>query len=164
MEIEMQRPNFTINEKQAKEIAEKLYSGFKSNFDNARIDIKSLAELALDSDGEDGYELAKKLEDITSCHIDTLIVEELDVLSDYISDEKKSMLKRWVKENNILPMFAIGDNVSSKHGRKQIEGKIKDIFPLTAQYLIDVGEDACPVVKYEDTKGVKDEPCYKNTY
>jgi len=92
---------------------------------------------------ENGYQMAKELEGIYSLgsyDIDTPFIEWLDDLFSKYDDETNNNVKRWVKENDIKPLYRIGTQL------KVIEGSTFRLFekPIfingylenTAKYLV----------------------------
>ena len=149
----MKRLIFKIGENKAKEIATVVYNDFKDNFDNARINVDLLTTLTKDCCMDDGYELAKKLEDIAFCDINTLIVEQLDTISYYVDTAEKELNNKWIKDNNIKPLYSVGEEVVFNdknvfiHEVREKEGK----------YLIPTGEGASYyIVDFEKVTGIQE--------
>jgi len=59
----------------------------------------------------DGYELARKLENIDGWHVDRATMEELDELEHMVDRRVFLTEKVWADENNIQPPFPIGSRV-----------------------------------------------------
>lgn len=149
----MKRPIFEITEVHANDIALNLYHRASGNFDQSNIDTGALTKLILDhGSGNDGYELAKKLEDITSCNIDCIIVEELDSIAYDVRKIEDDLNIAWVKENSITPLFKAGEQVVSR-------GKVRTIDEVNlteAKYFLATDEpNKRHIVNYESVQGVK---------
>lgn len=83
----------------------------------------------------DGYEAARTLE--RDCHWqpDFELVEILDGAR-AVTIAEDIAIKAWVEANRIAPLFAIGDQVSTKHGA----GKIVAIDAERAAYVVQTAE------------------------
>jgi hypothetical protein len=102
---------------------------------------------------DDGYELAKKLEDNAYWNIDACMVEELDCIPCSIDSAYRKACKKWVEENNIQPPLPIG--TKTQYG---IITSICDHSP--GCYRIqepDKPETQKIIIKFEDVVEVTDE-------
>ena len=150
---ELNRPIFRIDKDKAKEIATVVYEEFKVNFDDARISLNSIIYLVESCEIEDGYGLAKKLEDITSCDINTMIVEELDTISYRIEKAEKELNNQWIKDNNIKPLFKQGEEVIFNEKNTIIY----EVREKEGKYLIPTeNENSYWVVDFEKITGIQE--------
>jgi hypothetical protein len=77
----------------------------------------------------DGYELAKRLEN--DCHWDISVdmIEHLDSMEHYVSEEHEIVLKKWVIDSKIEPPF--------ENGTKVKQGVIAGIYEYgAAKFLV----------------------------
>ena len=81
---------------------------------------------------DDGYTLAKYLDD--HCHVssDRELVEILDGATSKLREVHNAEVKKWVGIVGFKPEHAIGAAVSTRHG----EGRITGIYVETAQYVV----------------------------
>lgn len=78
---------------------------------------------------DDGYELAKFLENHHSWGIEVSDVEDLDMVPYDISDAIRAEIARWVQANGIQPTFKVGDKVTwhDRWDNKDFEGEITKV-------------------------------------
>jgi hypothetical protein len=90
----------------------------------------------------DPYKLTKALEDDHGWECDSKLSEILEQADNFISDERTAAINRWIKANNIQPVFAKNDAVQfsrkGSHGEKTYTGTILEVYPDTASYLVNV--------------------------
>lgn len=108
-------------------------------------------------DYDNGYEIAKKLDDDCGYSIDPMFVDFLDTISHRLRNIHEDNVKDWVKAKQPKPIFSVGDcvkinkmigwNKELKDGEAFITGIQKE----TAQYLIhkDKGRKGGFVVDFE---------------
>ena len=143
------REAIKINIDTATKIATEVYEGLQVNFDDAEISHKSLIVLVGQSHSmSDGYELAKELEYITSCSIDTIIVDQLDSIGAYIQEHEKILEAKWIQENNIIPKLKIGQEVELHGGLKEIV----NIDTNRGYYKIFKSENSSWLVPFEEVE------------
>lgn len=104
----------------------------------------------------DGYRAAKKMEDV-GYEPDAELVEILDAYSTYSA--LRDAERRWVAENNIAAVFAVGTVVKARWGGRPIVGPICEIHSETAHYIVqhDPAQNGGAVVCFEDVEGVLSE-------
>lgn len=73
-------------------------------------------------DWDDGYRLAKALDDRCYVHVDADLVEALGAASYAHSDAHEAAVREWVKANQIKPDLEVGDRVSCRFGEGVIGG------------------------------------------
>jgi len=94
---------------------------------------------------DDGYEIAKELEDVHSgcLNFNAQLVEELDCVSNFLDDKLRENTKNWVKNNNIIPTYKIGDKFEFVNEPNYIINLKEKVFYITSintelgYYLID---------------------------
>lgn len=93
---------------------------------------------------DDGYEIARSLDQQYNWSPDTSLVEILDNSFFHMHDAQKMLIKKWVTENDIQPEFEVGQTVIFRHftgeGGKVSKGTITRIEKDTAQYVINSKE------------------------
>lgn len=87
---------------------------------------------------DDGYAIAKQLDDRKYWSIDMRIVEALDNYSFMLSAQLDKEIKKWVEENDIQPPFPLKTRVKMQSGDI---GEIATIRRDTAEYLIKIDGD-----------------------
>lgn len=101
----------------------------------------------------DGYELARNLEEYEGWDIDTITVGLLDSFDSYLSKHIKFLEEKWQQDNDIKPPFAIGTIVQCRHGGTST-GEISGISRYSvAAYEIKIPgepENSRAIVKFED--------------
>ena len=91
--------------------------------------------------GFDGYDLAKGLEDMHGYSPDSSLVEILDEAFHYVREAHQKAIKSWVKDNNIVVPFAVGDKVKVKQPfKKDVIGTITKIDAETAICFVNCPE------------------------
>lgn len=104
---------------------------------------------------DDGYVIARQLEDDFGTESDEELVSIMSKVEIEVEAEIAKLTKEWVVQNNILPKFAVGDQVSAKYGLSHITGKVESINRDRATYSLEVdGMDSWPQIKYEHVKGL----------
>lgn len=84
---------------------------------------------------DDGYELAKNLDDREGWEINAHLVEYLDSHSFTLANYRDAWLKQWLVDNKVEPPFPPGTRVKYCHGQKS--GTITGIYEYRpACYLI----------------------------
>lgn len=99
---------------------------------------EELTELFTNNSTDDGYELAKILEDDYYYDSDSELVSILDNVEYDKSNILNKALKEWVITDNILPTQEIGTVVKFKLRGKKTTGTIVDIYRATAYYIVEV--------------------------
>lgn len=107
----LDRPNYNFNEKELKDIAEKIYNKNSDGFETSLITTDMIYNVMKRDLHMNGYEYAKVLEDLGAENIDSYIVETLEEINYQLYTLNKTKIKTWVKENNIEPKYNIGDLV-----------------------------------------------------
>jgi NOL1/NOP2/fmu family ribosome biogenesis protein len=123
----------------------------ETNLDEVYEDIKRILQDDYDFH-ENGYELARKLEDL-GYSPDTELVEILDSVSYKMYIEIDEATKKWVITDNITPEFEIETEVYYTKNKKQISGIIKKIFVDDAKYGIyseGMEKNSLAVIPYEN--------------
>ena len=139
----------------------------KGTYEEAKVEIIKVLNRCKALDGEDveeafecicghydvdGYALAKRLDEECSWSPVTEDVDELDDIGQILYEALQSRQKNWVKENNIIVPFKIGDVVSFEHGAP-MTGTIIRIIEDTAKIVVEVkGKQGNPIVNFEDAK------------
>ncbi|WP_337049745.1 hypothetical protein [Serratia fonticola] len=85
--------------------------------------------------GADGYQLAKKLENLGYVPSENM-VSELGFLEAYIADAENEAIKTWVKKNKIKPKFGSGHQVNFHIENRQLTGIIWGHDAARACYII----------------------------
>lgn len=120
---------------------------------------KDVAERSLRLD--DGYALAKFLDDTYMVEADTELVDLLDDLHYDLNDVINEEVKAWVIEENIRCPFIPGQKVMFSHrGHKDVIGTVEKIDADRAKITVippsDIGCQGKPVLNFEDCKLVED--------
>ena len=151
----LKRPKFDLNDKELRVIVEKAYSNFKVNYVDANITSKDLFYLKKHNRYENnGYTLAKELENSCGANIDSLIVDDLDCLHLPIDKKKEEKEIKWVLENNIKPKLKKGDIVFYKNEKRTIN----EVRTESAKYLVGVEPGNTShnyVINFEDIESEK---------
>jgi hypothetical protein len=83
---------------------------------------------------EDGYKLAKELED-KGYESDARLVDELDYISHEASNIQKKHISKWVRDNDLKLDIPIDADVKFRqHGVGVVIGKVVKHYPETIQY------------------------------
>lgn len=109
--------------------------------------LADLTEVIQDAIELDGYELAKCLEDDFYWNVDSRLVEILDRAEHLALLVVREKAKQWVKDNEIKPLYSVGDHVrwASRSGEKR--GKIAYVWGDNADYTIQEDGREYPVSK-----------------
>lgn len=107
--------------------------GFPSSEEMAE-DIADVASIY-----DDGYAIARQLDDRKGWSIDTSIVEALEGFSFILDQELDKAIKSWIEENDIQPPFPIKTRVKLHTGET---GEIDMIRRETAEYFIKIDGDS----------------------
>ena len=86
-----------------------------------------------------GYKLAKMLDDQFNWEPNSDLVDQLDSIKFIVHEEIDREVQKWVKENNILPKYKIGDEVvyNDYHtGFATLKANIVKIYEKEAKYGI----------------------------
>ena len=87
---------------------------------------------------DDGYQIAKELDNAGWFEIDADLVEILDAASHHKWEAHAALVKAWVAESSIATPLAIGAKVKTPKG----DGVIADVNLDTAQYVVQTAERA----------------------
>lgn len=91
--------------------------------------------------GGDGYDLAKALEDMHGYSPNSELVDILNDAARHVREAHEKAVKNWVKDNNIVVPFAIGDKVKVKQPfKKDVIGTITKIDAETAICFVNCPE------------------------
>jgi len=110
------------------------------------------------STDDNGYTLAKKLEERCGWDIDSEMVVELEEVRSFVEDAHADAVLAWVAEHDIKASLKVGQRVRFKHGFELHEGTIDELATSkrdAACYLIvKDGDENHPnkrrsIVKYE---------------
>lgn len=146
------RPN-KITKETAKQIAIDLINDLKLwGNEYSDDDIDNLANNIDHYGNQDGYELAKSMDDDYNWSVDSNVVESLDSVSNMVYNELKKEVAKWVIDNNIQPQYKIGARVKFK-SRELKEGTITNIDKDQALYYIHTDDQPITssyIVKYEN--------------
>lgn len=127
-----ERPKWNLE--MAKELAVKLaqiVSGHTNEDESENAEY--FAKILLWHSDDDGWELAKQLEDMGySMNLD--FANDLDEIQFERRQIVESHIKRWVIHNSLKPILSIGDDVEYNELRKSKQGKIVCIYQETLQY------------------------------
>jgi len=113
-EVFMKERPVRITEQQAKEFYTKMAKEIiKNKYSTSSIEdiIEDLADISY---GDNGYEIAKKLDDYisnASYNIDVMFCEWLDCFNSDKEDVLRENIKTWVKAHNIKPKYAKGQKL-----------------------------------------------------
>lgn len=119
-------------------------------------DITSIANVAGRHD--DGYAIAKKLEQRCGWDCDLETAQALDAFSTHARREIESAEAQWLKENGIAPTLAAGTRVRTPRGET---GTIAGLYPYgSAKYAVKIDGDpqaeaphfARRIVNFEDAE------------
>lgn len=129
-------------------IANDLFEEYNRNFEDSDIDVDSIFHSIKDIGDKNGYTYAKHLEENYDAYdIDSIIVEALDSISCDLYRAQQKKEKEWVRENNITPLYKVGDIVSYKRGKNSIH----EIDYEYAKYRINTDkENTKAIVNFED--------------
>jgi len=120
---------------------------------------KEIAERSLRL--EDGYALAKFLDDTYMVEVDTELVNLLDDLHFALNEVINGEVRAWVIEENIQCQFTPGQKVMFSHRwHKDVVGIVDRIDAIKAKITVippsDIGCQGKPVLNFEDCKLVED--------
>lgn len=105
-------PSSECMAKAARIIADRIVKwGAHSDVNAARLASDIAARFTM---GDNGYELAKELDDYHSYKPDLEMIEELDQMDHEVDSEYKKQIRQWVIDFNITPPFP--DNTRVKQG------------------------------------------------
>lgn len=159
------RPTFTLSEEQNNNLAQTIFDDFEENFKYAEITVENILHLVANHSTEDGYTMAKELENNFGCTIDTLIVEELDLIAIMVHTEEMKLNHAWIKDNNITPKFEADSKVwyASKYGneneREFRQRNINNIDYKKGTYQIEIekgNHNRSWVVNFENVENIKE--------
>lgn len=71
---------------------------------------------------QNGYEIARDLENYAHVNPDADLVEILDCAWSYLSEAYDRAVKAWVEANDISPSLKYGDRITCRHGTGRISG------------------------------------------
>lgn len=116
------------------------------------------------SSWNDGYELARELENSTWITPDRDLVEILDDASHELFEVHRDAVKKWVRIVGFSPAYSVGDVVSCRHG----SGPITKIESETAQFIVsttdrDWGLGGGYVINAEDVAPVSETRTQEST-
>lgn len=147
---EIKRPNYDFTQEELLQISRDVYSEASQNFEDCGIDELMIYDVVYYDRTLNGYEYAKELEKNGAFNINSLIVEELDSISNKFYDLNKIHIKKWVKENNIEPLYSLGDLVEYEDYRNgKIQEIIKHINKDDAIYHIRISDKESRLVPFE---------------
>lgn len=102
---------------------------------------------------DNGYELAKDLEDDYYVEPDASMVETLDSARHELYSEAAKRVAQWIIDCGIKPSFGIGDLIEANQGRDVVRGTVRDIDMRSGYYVVDVGtKNSYPCVEWEHAK------------
>lgn len=129
-------------------IAKEVFEAWEGDFETSDISEDHIFKSIKDIGNSNGFEYAKHLESSYSAwNIDSTIVEALDGIQWSLYDAQKVKEKEWVRENNITPLYKVGDIVSYKRGKNSIH----EIDYEYGKYKINTDkENTKAVVNFED--------------
>jgi len=129
-------------------IAKEVFEAWEGDFKTSDISEDDIFNAIKDIRNSNGFEYAKHLESSYSAwKIDSTIVEALDGIQWSLYDAQKAKEKEWVRENNITPLYKVGDIVSYKRGKNSIY----EIDYEYAKYRINTDkENTKAIVNFED--------------
>lgn len=155
------RPKF--NDEMRKELAQ-IVGKIVFEWCNGETELETCIEDAEDvlqfNYNEDGYTLAKAFDD-KGYSVDTMLVDELDCVSNEASVIEKKHIQQWVKDNNLTLDIEIGAEVKYHYWKDQYKiGKVVKLYPQTMQYGVrntDQSENCHSIVNFEKvTRAVGD--------
>lgn len=71
---------------------------------------------------QNGYEIARDLENYAGVHPDAELVEILESASHYLWSAHDRAVAAWVEANGVTPTLACGDRINCRHGTGRISG------------------------------------------
>jgi len=99
---------------------------------------------------DDGYVIARQLEDDYMAEADEALVDLMADVREEMQSSVDKLTNEWVKANGLIPEFQLGKNVSAKWGLLTVNGSIAEIRADVARYGISVpGVDGICVVPFE---------------
>ncbi len=98
----------------------------------------------------DGFEIGKRLDNDSCWEVDAIMVEELDCADQMVEQELKKMITAWIEETGYEIPFAVGDAVTARWGRSDIQGIVYEIRMDGTALINREEEDGCPVVQWKD--------------
>jgi hypothetical protein len=104
------------------------------------------------SRGDNGYELAKKL-DGRGYMPDAEMVESLDLMDSEVDNEYRKYCWEWVKKENIQPPFPVGTKIENNTIFSKFSGVISGVsryYPACYEVPIANNPNAKRIVKFED--------------
>lgn len=118
---------------------------------------KQIAEIAdaiveFYNPGDNGYELAKKIDGNIQINIDVEFVEAMDAMSSFVADLYKQVCWRWVEKHNIHPPLPTGAQIE-----EGIIDSVCEYSPATYQVKVP-GESGRLLIKFEHAKLKQAEP------
>lgn len=147
----MERPNYDFSQDELLEIARDTYNEIPINFQDCGIDELMIYNVIYYDRTLNGYEYAKELESNGAFGMNSIIVEQLDCISNKFYDLNKIHIKKWVKENNIKPLYNIGDLVEYQDYRGgKIQEIIKHINKDEAIYHIRISDTESRLIPFEN--------------
>ena len=148
---EIKRPNYDFSQEELLNIARDIYNEIPINFQDSGIDELMIYNAIYYDRTLNGYEYAKQLESNGAFDINSIIVEELDCISNKLYNLNKIHIKKWVKENSIQPLYKIGDLVEYKDYRNgSIKEVIKYINEDEAIYHIRISDTESRLIPFEN--------------
>jgi hypothetical protein len=96
---------------------------------------------------QDGYAMACYLDRQFLWDPDANLVDILD--RGHLYDAHNAAVREWVAANGITPKFAVGNEVSCRHGN----GVIVSIYTVSGEYVVEIGDKKF-VIAYEDVEPV----------
>lgn len=147
----LKRPNYNFDNEDLKAIAESIYKDNSNEYASCSITEDMLYEVIKRDRQMNGYEYAKALEDLGAYDIDSYIVENLDYINTMLYELNKVNVKNWVKENNIKPIYKVGDLVKYKSFNSlETTNYIKEIDLEEGIYKIKMNETQSALVPFEN--------------
>lgn len=124
----------------------------------------AITQVSIDCCSDDGYYLAKELDDVQMWDIDADKVRILATYEQFIDYELKKVQWDWVETNNIKAPFPIGQNINFVKDKKEHKGTIYSICDSTyypACYVVletkeKPNDTEFSIVKFEDCWITKD--------
>ena len=89
-------------------------------------------QLADALEDDDGYEIAKNLDNAGWFDVDANLVEILDSAGHFKSEARNTLVKKWAIENEISAAIPIGTHVKTPRG----DGVVSGVRADTAEYIV----------------------------
>jgi len=111
-------------------------------------DLKSVLMDCLD---DDSYKTARMLDDDCYWSVDSELVDILENIMPLQYKYYESKIEKWVLENNIKPLYQVGDKVNVTSNNKPYKGEVIEIYKKNATYCVYV--EKLGHIKKESGKG-----------